>query len=348
VKLSRVGFMDGLEKNKRGAFEWKRHFLALTSAWVLSWVVGVLPGSASAPVPSTAKPSSVKPTDEEVIQKLCSDLRKSVAELKWNVEPCPNDIRWKVGGASVQGRPLIHAEIGNPDSRNTTLVFSMVHGDEVTPLYLGLELLQWVQANRSTLGDFRLVVAPLVNPDSFFKKPRTRVNARGVDVNRNFPTRDWKERATQAWKVRFKSNPRRFPGHEPDSEPETHYQRELIAQTKPIKILSVHAPLNFMDYDGPSQLSLERFPKDYIQECLRLRKRLKAVPGGFFPGSLGNYAGQELGIPTLTLELPSADPAKARRYWEQFRPGIRTMIEYQMPEVALRAMNDIASPRWNL
>jgi protein MpaA len=96
-----------------------------------------------------------------------------------------------------------------------------------------------------------------------------------------------------------------------------------------------------MDYDGPSQLSLAQFPKDYVQECIKLKKSLKATPGGFFPGSLGNYAGQELGIPTLTLELPSADPAKARAYWDRFRSGIRTMIEYRMPDVAMRAMNDI-------
>jgi protein MpaA len=298
-------------------------------------------------VPSSSPSQVISPTDSEKIERLCENMRASVKSLKWDVEPCPSDIEWKIGGQSVEGHPLVHAEIGNPHSKNTTLVFSMVHGDEVTPLYLGLELLQWVRMNRDTLGDFRLIVAPLVNPDSFFKKPRSRVNSRGVDVNRNFPTRDWNERALKAWKVRFHSNPRRFPGKEADSEPETRYQRELIALAKPIKILSVHAPLNFMDYDGPSQLSLARFPKDYVQECLKLRKSLKATSGGFFPGSLGNYAGQELGIPTLTLELPSADPTKARGYWEQFRPGIRTMIEYQMPEVALRSIADrMTSTQW--
>ena len=332
-----------VEHGRRSSFLRGLWVLGVLFAWIPCEHVFSLggkkePTSPEEPVVAAVAPS-VSPAQTEVaqVEQLCADLRKSVKNLKWEVDPCPADIRWKVGGHSIEGRPLIHAEVGNPDSRNTTLVFSMVHGDEVTPLYIGLELLKWVQVNRATLGDFRLVVAPLVNPDSFFKSPRTRVNARGVDVNRNFPTRDWKERATHAWKVRFKSNPRRFPGYEPDSEPETRYQRELISTTKPIKILSVHAPLNFMDYDGPSQLSLERFPKDYVQECLKLRKSLKATSGGFFPGSLGNYAGQELGIPTLTLELPSADPAKARRYWEQFRAGIRTMIEYAMPEVAYRA-----------
>ena len=281
------------------------------------------------------------PSETAQIAAFCEEMRTSIKALKWNVDPCPSDIQWKIGGYSVEGRPLLHADLGNPGSLNTPLIFSMVHGDEVTPLYLGLELLRWVRENSKSLGDHRMVIAPMVNPDSFFKKPRSRVNSRGAPVNRNCPTRDWDARAKKAWKDRFKSHPRRFPGHVPDSEPETRFQRDLIASVRPLKILSVHAPLNFMDYDGPTHLSLAQFPKDYVQECLKLRKSLKATSGGFFPGSLGNYAGQELGIPTLTLELPSADPAKARVYWERFRHGIKTMIEYRMPDVALRAMNDV-------
>ena len=87
-----------------------------------------------------------------------------------------------------------------------------------------------------------------------------------------------------------------------------------------------------MDYDGPTPLSLDKFGKDYITECLKLRKKLRATSTGFFPGSLGNFAGQELGIPTLTLELPSANPKKARQYWLTFSNGIDTMINYRLPQ----------------
>jgi len=309
----------------------------------LLWISGHFVAGPS-PLDARAESQSIesgRPSEASQIAAFCDEMRASIRALKWNVDPCPSDIQWKIGGYSIEGRPLIHADLGNPDSVNTTLILSMVHGDEVTPLYLGLELLRWVRENSKSLGDYRLVIAPMVNPDSFFKKPRSRVNARGVDVNRNFPTRDWQARAQKTWRDRFKADPRRFPGHEPDSEPETRFQRDLIAGVRPLKILAVHAPLNFMDYDGPTHLSLAQFPKDYVQECLKLRKSLKATSGGFFPGSLGNYAGQELGIPTLTLELPSADPSKARVYWERFRSGIKTMIEYRMPDVALRAMNDV-------
>jgi hypothetical protein len=38
-----------------------------------------------------------------------------------------------------------------------------------------------------------------------------------------------------------------------------------------------------------------------------------------FPGSLGNYAGMERGIHTLTLELPSSEPLKGPEYFDQFK-----------------------------
>jgi protein MpaA len=274
---------------------------------------------------------SIAGPEGDVLQRWCQEVGDAVSQLKWNVKPCAG-INWKVEGASVQGRPLVFAEFGNPKAENTTLVLSTVHGDEVTPLYLALELVYWLKDREGSLQNTRVVVAPLVNPDGFFRRPRTRMNAHGVDVNRNFTTGDWSQKALNAWKKRFKSDPRRFPGNEPSSEPETRFQEVLIRRVRPAKILAVHSPLNFLDYDGPSQLTLEKFPTDYAKSCEKLKKTLKAISGGFFPGSLGNYAGRELGIPTVTLELPSTDPKKAGIYWRKFSQGIHQMIEFSMPK----------------
>lgn len=261
----------------------------------------------------------------------CSEVKKSTQSMGWKTEPC-DGVEWKTGGASTEGRPLVYAEFGDPQAANTTLILTMVHADEVTPLYLGLRLAHWSKKYQSSLKGVRVVIAPLVNPDGFYRKPRTRMNGRGVDVNRNFPTSDWESRALRTWKTKYKSDPRRFPGPTPSSEPETVFQENLIRTFRPQKILSIHSPLNHMDYDGPNNLTLAKFPVSYVQECLKLRKQLKAISSGFFPGSLGNYAGKELGIPTVTMELPSADHRRAERYWNQFQKGIWTMIEYKMPE----------------
>jgi protein MpaA len=263
------------------------------------------------------------------MQVLCSDLRVWFKKYSWKIDPCEK-LEWKVGGQSVKGRPLVYLEMGNPDSKNTTLVFSMVHGDEITPLYSGVQLALWLVENKEQLKDARVVIAPLVNPDSFFAQPKTRTNSRGVDVNRNFKTRDWERLALSSWKKRYGSNPRRFPGNAPDSEPETIFQRDLIEKFQPQKILSIHAPLNFLDYDGPNMLTLHRFEKEYVAECLRLRKLVQAKHSHFYPGSLGNYSGRDLGIPTVTLEFPTSDYRRADSLWKTFKGGIKTMIEYRI------------------
>jgi murein peptide amidase A len=276
---------------------------------------------------------------KERINQWCEDTRAAVHELHWKIDPCTGGggaIPWRIGGTSVEGRPLVFVEFGEASATNTTLVFSAVHGDEITPLYLGIELAHWLVEHPEVHGKAHVVIAPMVNPDGFFHKPRTRTNANGVDVNRNFKTSDWSDKALKAWKQKQRSDPRRFPGSAPRTEPETVFQEQLITLIRPHKILSVHSPLNHLDYDGPSQIALSKFPNDYVRECLKLRKRLKAVSSGFFPGSLGNYAGQELGIPTITLELPTADPRKAEVYWTQFSKGIRAMIEFEMSSYARR------------
>ena len=275
-----------------------------------------------------ATPAPVE-ASSPVIQQWCKDIGEKIRKYHWPEDPC-QVTHWKVWGNSTEGRPLVYADFGNPDSTNTTLVFAMVHGDEFTPLFIGLRLSKWVQDNMDVFPTARIIVVPLVNPDGFSMAKPTRVNAHGVDLNRNFDTKDWQTLAYKNWKNKYHSDPRRYPGETPESEIETKFQIELIRLVRPTKIISVHAPLNFLDYDGPTTLSLYNFSSEYVKKCQELRSQIRAVSGGFFPGSLGNYAGQERGIPTFTLELPTANAKMALEYWRRFKPGIRTVIDFKV------------------
>ncbi len=287
---------------------------------------------------STATPGVAVVRDQAAeVQAWCKELRGQVARFKWKIDPCPAEVKWKVGGLSVLGRSLVYAEFGDAAAENSTLVITMVHSDEVTPLYLGLKLAAWLSQaeQKDLLQGHRVVIAPLVNPDGLYKKVRTRQNSRGVDLNRNFATRDWNPQALIDWKRKYRSDRRRFPGHTPESEPETVFQRELIKLSHPTKILSVHAPLSMMDYDGPDTgLPLAKFLSDYGKEYLKLKTQLKTLSWRFYPGSLGNFAGRELGIPTMTLELPTADPGRAEGYWKVFEEGARTMVQFKVSDVS--------------
>lgn len=289
---------------------------------------------APADVPPAASPavSEVEQrAHERIVKEWCQKVAAEFRLQGWKPFPCPAKTL-KIGGYSVQGQPIMVHEYGSPSAKNTTLVFSAVHGDEIVPLYISMRMLYWLSQNEAAFPDTYIVVAPLVNPDGTFSTPKTRTNANKVDVNRNFPTADWESDALSKWKKDFKSAPRRYPGEKPNSEPETDFQIKLIERIKPNKILSIHAPLNMIDYDGPNVLLLERFSKEYVHKCLELSKQLRARSAGFFPGSLGNYAGQERGIPTITLELPTANPKMAESYWWKFKEGIKKVIQFTVPE----------------
>ena len=217
----------------------------------------------------------------ETVKAWCSDAERAISQFKWKIDPCKG-IDWKVGGKSVRGRPLVYAEFGDLRAENVTLIFSMVHGDEITPFYVGIQLAQWLKAHAASLGNTRVVIAPLVNPDGFYSQPRTRVNANGVDINRNFNTEDWKVRAISLWKTKYKSDPRRNPGPVARSEPETVFQEEMIGKVNPQKILSIHSPLNFLDYDGPGTITMPHLPSNYIREMRPFKEKFESQLGRVF------------------------------------------------------------------
>ena len=234
----------------------------------------------------------------------------------------PDGIAWEYHRTTENQRPLIFAQFGKP-AGDCILFLGGVHGDEATTVYLMFKLAKYLKAHPEVVKGQCIVIAPLVNPDGFLSAIPTRVNASGVDINRNFPTRRWRSDAHRQWVSKGIKNPRYYPGHAAGSEQETQFQVALIKRFKPQKILSVHSPLNFFDYDGPSA-DLDSFEKWMEKICREARHPLKKF--GYYPGSLGNYAGNERNIFTLTLELPTSDPQKGGEYFYRFQPAFLKFI----------------------
>jgi len=151
---------------------------------------------------------------------------------------------------------------------------------------MGKEWLSRLERIKTPSNYWRII--PLLNPDGAVLKTRT--NANGVDVNRNFPTKDWDEMAVSQWHKTQKSHPRRFPGKSAGSEAETKCAMAHIEEFKPDLVVSIHTPYGLFDFDGPTHKK--------IKTQLLPWKRL-----GTFPGSLGRYMWDERKIPTLTIEL---------------------------------------------
>jgi len=256
------------------------------------------------------------------------ELRQFVATLDqqnvrygWKDIQC-GGIPWEFHRRTQNHHPLIFAHFGKP-SGDCILFLGGVHGDELPTVYLMFKLAQYIQDNPKVVQNKCIVIAPLVNPDGYFASSPTRVNATGVDLNRNFPTRRWQPDAHRQWLAKGKKNRRYYPGPKAGSEQETLFQVALIKRFKPQKILSAHSPLNFFDYDGPSSdlNSFEQWMEKISKEANHPLKKF-----GYYPGSLGNYAGHERNIFTLTLELPTSDPKLGGEYFRKFQPAFLKFI----------------------
>jgi len=255
--------------------------------------------------------------ESEEFQKFTSDLKRRFNSCGWT-DLDIGGIDWECHRKSRGDRPLVFASFGE-NSRQVVLFLAGVHGDENPPVYILFRLAQFLQSNPQMYRDKTIVLAPLVNPDGFFSKPQRRTNGAGVDVNRNFPTRDWRK----SGKNRYYSGPHAA------SENETKFQIALINRFKPTHIVSIHSPLNCYDYDGPSS------DLDSIVVWMKKVSRKNGLPFRryqVFPGSLGNYAGMERKIHTLTLELPSSSPQKGAEYFDQFRSTFLDILEIH-PEI---------------
>lgn len=168
-----------------------------------------------------------------------------------------------------------------------TLIIGVFHGDEPQGKFL-------IEKYMKTNG---LMFIPCLNPDGMQLGRRT--NANGVDLNRNFPTKNWGEDTSLAG-----DNPSDyFGGASAGSEIETQFVIDVIEKYKPELIITLHAPYKVVNYDGPAREIAEK-----ISEIIKYP--VEASIGYPTPGSFGTYAGVERQIPTITLELDETCPVE--------------------------------------
>ena len=214
--------------------------------------------------------------------------------------------------SSVNGQKIFHYDrTGTVAHPKKILVFSLIHGDEVPAGTVGrfwLSRLESIEPRNS----WRVV--PVLNPDGVDQK--TRYNANKIDLNRNFPTKDWDELAQKYWKIHSQSNPRRFPGEKSASEPEVKCALKHIADYNPDFIISIHTPLSVLDFDGPK-----------VQPPKFTYLPWKSL--GHFPGSLGRYMWSERNTPVLTMELKDSLPASNKAF-EQLQDLIGTLVKQDL------------------
>jgi murein peptide amidase A len=210
-------------------------------------------------------------------------------------------IHWNVIAKSVKGNDIYSLEAGSGDS--LTLIIGGFHGNEMQGTELVYRFAEYIANEYKGKINSRLVIIPVLNPDALIAG--TRVNANQIDVNRNFPTEN-------------RINNERF-GLKPASEPETKAIMEIVRKYKPNRIITVHTAMFVVNYDGPAEQLADTMAKYNGYP-------VSGSIGYPTPGSFGAYAGIEMKIPTITLELPPKQSFD--KIWEQNREAFLAVIKY--------------------
>jgi predicted deacylase len=159
-------------------------------------------------------------------------------------------------GRSTEGRDLVAVEVGEGDP--LVMVTAGIHGIELIGVQVALEVLRL-----GPIPGVRLLVCPLLNPDGYAQSqsgsPR-RTNARGVDLNRNFPM-PYAARPSALSFLGAGSNragDATWRGPAPLSEAETHALASLVRDRRP------HASANLHSFLGVLFAARVWHPQDWL------------------------------------------------------------------------------------
>jgi N-acetylmuramoyl-L-alanine amidase/Zinc carboxypeptidase len=190
-------------------------------------------------------------------------------------------------GHSVDHRPIVATRVGNPAAQVRLLVVGDVHGNERAGERIVARL------RRAHPHGVQLWLVRTANPDG--AAADTRQNARGVDLNRNFP-------------YRWRPGPRGtfYPGPKAASEPETQALMRLVRRVRPQIAVYYHQHLGItVRARGGAQVALER------AYARRTGLPLRSLPN--YHGTAVSWENHTVPGTAFVVELP-AGPADAARH----------------------------------
>jgi hypothetical protein len=151
---------------------------------------------------------------------------------------------------SSEGHPIVLRQYGDPAWSGELLVFGCIHGDEC-----GARGLVPVSALSGGCPDpsADVYVVPNLDPDG--AAAGSRLNGRGVDLNRNF---------SAGWRPREERGDLEYPGPRPFSEPESRLAARIVRTLRPEATIWFHqyrGARPFVRAWGPSVPAARRFAR---------------------------------------------------------------------------------------
>jgi len=224
-------------------------------------------------------------------------------------------------GRSVEGRPIHRIVVGPPAATRVSVVLGGIHAMEWIGVDAACALASALDGSPPT--DRQVWIFPLINPDGTARvaadreagrRRFQRANARGVDLNRNWPTH-WTG-------ARFGTRLVPFLGHSgegPASEPEVRTVLDALdtalAEGRAVdRALSLHSfgRMILHPYGGvwrrPTAYAAHRHAAVAMQRRIdglryRIRQSSRWVPGAFAPGMELDHLHERYGALALLVEL---------------------------------------------
>ncbi len=200
-----------------------------------------------------------------------------------------------VVGRSVQGRPILAHRQGPATAPYVLLVLGQMHGSEPR----GRDVVRSMAA-LTPPAQLQVWTISTMNPDGAARGRRT--NARGVDLNRNFP---------YAWSSRDSDPYLYYPGRRPATEPEVRAMTAFLDRLRPDLIVSLHQHYRAVDL-GTGKVRVWSLR---LASAMRLRSLVVPCRSGPCSGTMTAWFNHGHPGSAVTVELPlSVPPVLAAAY----------------------------------
>ncbi|MDO8561419.1 MAG: M14 family metallopeptidase [bacterium] len=252
--------------------------------------------------------------------------------------------RRQVIGTSVEGRkiesytylPVRGTQTGGSGEKHIVFVGGMHGGYEWNSVLLAYSAMDYFERNPGSIPkNLTVTVIPSLNPDGVFKvtgkdgrfavadvsadktiRASGRINANGVDLNRNFDCK-WQPKSTWQNKT-VSAGPKAF------SEPEARALQGFVLENKPDAVIFWHSQANAV-YASECQDGV-------IPETLDIMDSYAGASGYTAVRSFDAYAVTgdsegwlaSIGVPAITVELKTHETVE----WERNLSGIKALFEY--------------------